>query len=159
MKRQKRKWSCATATVRNTLRAFGIYVAEHDIWPIAGLTQERGANEFGILDALRHFGVTAVEHRFNDRDEAWKWLHKTLQSGKFVILGVENWEHWVVALGSAGPSGVAIFDSSNFQNNTYENGTWVWKRRKLMYKWWNDRVHLGEGEGEDRLYAISVGKK
>jgi hypothetical protein len=61
-------------------------------------------------------------------------------------------------MGSAGAAGVTVFDSSNFKKNVYENGTHVWKRKKLMYKWWNDRVHLGEGEGEDRIYAISVWK-
>jgi hypothetical protein len=110
------------------------------------------------MSAVRHYGAKCAEHRFDNREEAWHWIHDTLQSGRFIILAVENWEHWVLAMGSAGAAGVTVFDSSNFKKNVYENGTHVWKRKKLMYKWWNDRVHLGEGEGEDRIYAISVWK-
>ena len=131
-------------------------VSEHDLWPLAG-TDQTGTNELGIIRALRAKGAKVAEHRFDDKDKAWKWIHKTLQNGRFIILATECWEHWVVALGSAGESGVVIFDSSNFKKNLYENGTHIWKKKKLMYMWRNNRVHIGE-ETENRIYAISVWK-
>ncbi len=109
------------------------------------------------MRALREWGLRAVQHRFDSKVEAWDWLHETLVEGKQVILAVENWEHWVVALGSAGQLGVVIFDSSNFKKNKYENGTHIWNKKQLFHKWWNDRKSIDD-ETESRIYAISVSR-
>ena len=109
------------------------------------------------MKALREWGFRAVEHHIDSKVEAWDWLHETLLEGKPVILCVENWEHWVVAFGSLGHLGVAIFDSNNFKNNKYENCTYVWDKKKLFYKWWNTRKSIDD-DTESRIYAISVSK-
>jgi len=154
VKRQKKPWSCGAAVVRNALRVFGIRVSEHDIWPVANTSKSYGTSEKGIITALRYWGCTVVDHHFDDKTEAWDWLHETLQEGRVVILAAENWEHWVLAIGSLGPNGVVVFDSSNFKNNVYENCTHILNKKKLMHKWYNDRKSISEDES--RIYAISV---
>ena len=152
VKRQKRVWSCGAAVVRNVFRIYGVRVAEHEIWPHSETTKEFGTSEHGILNALKVWEFSPRQHKFSDKEKAWEWLHGTLSLGYPVILAVENWEHWVLAIGSLGDLGVAIFDSSNFKVNTYENGCHVWSKKKLLYKWWNDRKHVDD----ERIYAISV---
>ena len=154
VKRQKKRWACGAAVVRNVFRVFGLRVAEHEIRGCAGSSQAFGTSESGILDALRAWGFRPLEHSFDCRQKALEWLHETLAAGQPVILAVENWEHWVLAMGSLGPSGIAIFDSSNFKVNVYENGAHVWPTKKLMHMWWNDRKSIGTKE--KRIYAISV---
>ena len=157
MKRQKSPWSCGAAVVRNALRVFKCRVSENEIRGIAGTTKQFGTSEKGILSAIRAYGFKAVEHHIDDKEEAWEWLHETLVEGKPVILCVENWEHWVVAIGSCGNTGIAVFDSSNFKVNLYENNTHVWDKKHLFHKWWNNRLSVDD-EVESRLYAIAVSK-
>lgn len=158
MKFQRNTWSCGAATVRNILRCFGLKVSELDIRTYSNTSKEFGTSENGIMDSIRAFGYTAVEHHFDDSSEAWEWLHDTLYSGKPVILAVENWEHWVAAIGSLGRTGIVVFDPSNFKVNKHENGTHVWDKKKLIHKWKNDRKSIDE-DNESRMYAISIGKK
>lgn len=158
MKSQRKPWSCGTAAVRNILRIYGKKVSEVSLWSSAGLTKEFGTSEHGIMEALGDNGFEAIEHHFSNKDEAWQWLHGALNEGRPVILAVECWEHWVVAIGSLGSTGVAIFDPSNWKYNLSENGTYVWDKKKLMYKWFNNRMSVCD-ETEKRLYAISVSKK
>jgi len=158
MKSQHKPWSCGTAAVRNILRIFGVKVSETSLWASAKLTKQFGTSEHGIMDALRDNDLVAVEHHFSDKNEAWRWLHGALSEGKPVILAVECWEHWVIAIGSLGNTGVAVFAPSNFKNNRYENGTYVWNKKKLMYKWFNNRISVCD-EKEQRIYDISVRKK
>jgi len=156
VKRQKKKWSCGAAVVRNTFRVFGVRVAEHEIRACAGTHQDYGTSEVGILKALRAWGFHPKQHSFDDKQKATEWLHETLANGQPVILAVENWEHWILAIGSLGTSGIAIFDSSNFKVNLYENGTHVWNDKKLIHMWWNDRKSITVDQ--KRIYAISVRK-
>jgi hypothetical protein len=166
MRLQERTWSCGAAAVRNALRAFGKRVSEADVRSAAesasGPVEKScgcahpGTCEHGVLAAIRHFGFTAVVHRWDTQSEAWEWLHETLQSGKVVILCVHDWEHWVLAFGSLGPTGVVVFDSSNFRYNIQEAGVHVWSRRHLM-ECWTNTVHTNEDK--TKMYAISVGKK
>lgn len=157
MKRQKSPWSCGAAVVRNALRVFSIRVSETEVRKCAGTSKKMGTNEQGIISAIRNWGFKATEHRFDSKAEAWDWLHQTLQEGHPVILAVENWEHWVTAIGSLGPTGVAVFDPANWKYNVDENSIHIWNKKTLLFKWWNDRKSVDD-ELESRMYAIAVKK-
>lgn len=152
MKFQKQKWSCGAATVRNCLRVFGVRVPESQIRKYANTSKEFGTNEHGIINALQEWGCTVSEIHYSSKNKAWIWLHDTLQSGRPVIMAIDNWEHWILAVGSLGGY-VCIFDSANFKYNKYENGCHVWDKEKTLYRWWNTRKNI---EGNNRIYAISV---
>ena len=155
MKFQEKIYSCGPATIRNTLRAFGHRVSEGQIRTLCGTTPEEGTDSPEMIYGLRELGYTVNEYASMNKKAAWQWLHGCLIHGKAVILCVHAWEHWVVAVGSFGDR-VTIIDSSNFEVNKAENGTHVWSKRYLMNRWWNARKSI---EGEDRLYAMAIGKK
>ena len=151
MKRQSKPWTCGPATVRNTLRAFGHKVSEDTISGLCSTTPN-GTDEMGITYALRHLGYQAEEYHSSSKSNSWAWLHGSLSTGSFVILCLESWEHWAVAIGRCGDR-ITIVDPSNFKYNVAELNTHVWARDWLMHKWWNARKAI---DGQDRLYAISV---
>ena len=151
MKRQSKPWKCGPATVRNTLRAFGVKVSEDTLSGLCGTTEE-GTDEDGIMHALKYYGYKVEEFQSNSKSNAWAWLHGNMSTGNFVILCLESWEHWVVAVGRCGDR-ITIVDPSNFKYNSSELNTHVWAKDWLMYKWWNARKSI---EGQDRLYAVSV---
>jgi len=156
MKSQQHPWTCGAAVVRNALRAFGKKVSEGEVRIQAGTTRDYGTSEHGIMNALRAFDMDFEEAGFHMTGEAWFWLHEQFEKGRTVITCVENWEHWVLALGSAGDR-IVIFDSSNWKYNIYENGTHLWDFDRMMFKWWNDRKSIEDGE--KRIYAISTWPK
>lgn len=154
MKYQSLQYKCGPGAIRNALRALGTKLGEDTISAACG-TDEGGTDDYEIIAGIRSFGFSANEFSSLDKRAAWDWLHGCLLHGKVVILCVEAWEHWVVAIGSNGDR-VVIIDSSNFKYNKAENGTHVWSKKHLMNKWWNARRSV---EGENRLYAIAVGRK
>jgi len=157
VKRQEYNWSCGAAAIRNAFRTFNHKVSEVEIRKYAETSKRFGTNEYGIIKAIREWEYKATEHRFNSKVEAWDWLHETLQQGHPVILAVENWEHWVTAIGSLGPTGVTVFDPSNWKCSVQENSTHIWDKKTLLFKWWNNRKSVDD-EFESRLYAIAVKK-
>lgn len=153
LKRQTTPWKCGPATVRNTLRAFGLKVGEDAISSLCGTTEE-GTDENGIMYALRSYGCTVTEYKSDSKKNAWQWLHGSLLHGEAVILCTQAWEHWIVCVGSLG-NRVVIVDSSNFKYNVSELNTHVWAKDWLLYQWWNARKSVPEEQS--RLYAIAVG--
>lgn len=154
MKRQTKPWKCGPATVRNTLRAFGHKVSEDVLTGLCGTTVE-GTDEQGIKAALRYYGYRVEEFSSNSKENGWAWLHGSMSNGNFVILCIENWNHWCVAIGRCGDR-VTIVDPSNSKYNVSELNTHVWSKEWLMYKWWNARKSVG---ADNRIYAISVSCK
>lgn len=155
MRRQAHPWSCGAASVVNAIRGLGYRISEFKVRSFSNTTKE-GTSETGIIEAIRCLGFSAVVFSTNSKNEAWEWLVEQMYVGKPVILCVENFEHWISAIGICG-NRITVFDPSNFKKNIHENGTHSWGRRYLMRKWYNTRVSLGPDE--PRLYAISVGKK
>lgn len=117
-----------------------------------------GTDEKGILNAIRHFGngsFSASGYNSGSRDAAWQWLHGTLIHGRVAILCINQWRHWVLAMG-VGAEGVIIFDPYPSKKNKSENGTFALGKTDLMRMWWNGSKKIGKGK---QLYAISLGKK
>lgn len=177
MHSQDYPWSCGAAAVRNALEAVGVVVSEQDVRREARTVSESecpgcaatvlrkggyvappdvehtcGTPEEGIIAALEAFDCGCDEIRTDDFDEAEEELHQALQEGSPVILCVDNWEHWVVAVGSLGQTGVAVFDCSNFKVNRMNSATYVWDSETLERKWRNSRKHVEE----ERMYGVIV---
>lgn len=154
MKPQSKPWKCGSATVRNILRCFGKKVSEDTCSVLCGTTEE-GTDEHGIIKALRHYNFHVVDFQTNSKQNGWSWLHGNLSNGYFVILAIENWEHWVACTGRCGDR-ITVVDPSNFKYNQQEYMTHVWDKPTLLAKWWNTRKNI---DGQDRIYGIAVGKK
>lgn len=157
MKRQLKSYSCGAASARNALKALGLDTSERSLWSLAGMTED-GVDEEGILRVMRAHGVVSTEHRFEDEHEAWQWIHQAIWNGSVILIAIDNWEHWVVVIGSAGYSGVVVFDPSNQSDIIDECGTFIWSYSELMTHWIMNEDE-SELDGESRIYAISCHRR
>jgi len=153
MKYQRSSWSCGAAAVVNAIRVFGTKVSEYKVRGLAGTTKE-GTDEVGIMNAVRALGFTAAPYTSDSSNNAFQWISGQLIHGSPVILCLDAWLHWAVAVGYLGDR-VVVIDSSNFSINKKENGVHIFTKNQLMRRWKNSRKSVTE----DRLYAIVVGKK
>lgn len=125
-------------------------MAERSVVPLAGTTEADGTGDDGICEAVRALGCTATPYETAEAKAAWGWLVDSLRVGRPVILCVDDWQHWVTALGMAGDR-VVVFDPANTAKNSAENGIFVGGKRELMRRW--------RGRRSDRFSGIAVGKK
>jgi ABC-type bacteriocin/lantibiotic exporter with double-glycine peptidase domain len=154
MRLQENSYSCGPAAIRNAFRVFGHKVSLKNIAAACGTTED-GTDDVEMLQGIRAFNYTATEYKANSKTEGWLWLHGCLTHDRVVILCINDWQHWVVCIGSLG-NRVVIFDSANYASNIKENGVKVWSKRHLMQAWWNANPNR---EGYPPLYAISISKK
>lgn len=151
MRYQRRKYACGAAAVVNTLRAFGVRVSEARIRKLAG-TDETGTSSVGLVTALRAFGLSVQEYSDNNAANSWRWLHGNLIHGRPVIVCVDNWQHWVTAIGSLSDR-VVLFDSVVTKRNASECGVHVLASARFMRKWRN-----GAASASCRYYGVSAGR-
>lgn len=178
MRIQQYEWSCGPAVVVNALRCFGVKVSENQVIPVAGTISpsrcphcrklkrsgipisirrssdecDVGTCENGVIDALTHFLPDSVleEYMSDSRDSGWAWLCGSLFLGNVVILCLDGFHHWALALGICGES-VILFDPDASASNVAEHGVFVLGKEALMYRWWARNV-------PENLYAISVSR-
>ncbi len=111
-------------------------------------TTPEGTGEQGVKQALRHYGLSVSEAGFDKASLGWEWLHGSLMHGRCVILCLDNWGHWSVALATLGDR-VVVIDPIRTKSNLSENGVHVLSHQRLMRRW--------RGPNKS-LYGISVGK-
>lgn len=151
MRFQSENYSCGAAAVVNALRCLGVKVPERRVSSVARTSEENGTDENGVMDAAREFGAAAAKFENVSQKDAWRWLKSSLLEGKPVILCIDNWQHWVTAVGLLGDGSVVIVDSANTVSNMSENGTHVMKRATFMKKWKHRNMN--------QFFGISISKK
>ena len=149
MRFQDKPGTCGEAAVVNTLRAFGIKLSEKKVCKQTE-TDEHGTNEFGIMPALRYFGLTVEEFKGTKPTISWQWLHGALMHGRVIILCVDSWNHWVAAIGTL-QDRIIIVDSSCTKANQAENGVHVLSRSRLLRRW-------AMKGGDCKYYGIAAGR-
>lgn len=146
---QGESWSCGPASVVNACRSFGIKLDERRIRSLAG-TSIRGTDDFEMIAAIRALGLTASPSHTRDAKSAWAFLRSNLISGRPVILCINQWDHWVSAVGLIGNS-IVLVDPARTVRNKAENGVSVLGRNKLLKRW--------RCKGEQiPFYGIAVGR-
>jgi ABC-type bacteriocin/lantibiotic exporter with double-glycine peptidase domain len=146
MRFQRDAYSCGIFAIMNALRAVGVKVSEKRVRAHSATTEEHGTNEHGVLNALERIGFKSEEIRATGKNEAWKKLSESLESGRPVILSVDSDRHWVAAVGLCGDF-VVVFDSQRTQKVKDENGSIVYGKKNLLRRW--------SCKG-DRFFGISV---
>lgn len=154
MRFQRSGWSCGPTAVVNAGLALGV-VLDYGVVVEASGARTAGASEDGLLQALRHLGMSARPFTSDNRNEAWAWLRGELIGGRAIIMCVSSWTHWVATVGLIGDR-VILVDSSRSKRNKRENGVHSVSHTSLMRRWWNARRWA---DGERRLYAICVGRQ
>lgn len=149
MRYQECSWSCGAAAFVNACRALGRRVSERRARSLCGTT-EQGTDEAELIAAARELGLTATEFKGSDKGAAWAYVRAQLLEGHPSLLCVDQWQHWITAIGIIGDK-VILIDSANTVKNTAENGVWTMNRNELG-KRWRSRDPL------EPFYVLTLGK-
>jgi ABC-type bacteriocin/lantibiotic exporter with double-glycine peptidase domain len=148
---QERKFSCGPAACRAALYVLGHNVTEAALRKYAGTTPE-GTDEKGIMRAINHYGHRTKEFQAESLKHSWSWLKKALGQGKPVLLCVDQWDHWIAAVGRLGGK-IIIFDPDSSQGRKKYSGLKVYNEHDLGKRW-----KFTETTGSSSYYAISITK-
>lgn len=150
MRFQQLSWSCGPAAVVNAARAVGKRIAESRVRKLSGTTKRDGTDEHGLITGIRGAGLTATPHWSTIDTTAWAFVRSNVLDGRPCLLCIDNWGHWVTAIGLVGDH-VLIADPTSATINQNENGIHSFARRQLIKRW----KHRLE---EEPFYAIAVGR-
>lgn len=136
---------CGPAALTNALEVFGKRVNQDDIVKLSGtknITEGLSMNQ--ICRAAKKLGFYATPKKTRDFRTAWDYLTNDMFFWGFPnILCVDNWSHWVTAVGGIGVNcnKVLVADAADEEYVRYYSYTELEKR-------WNYKK---------RFYGISVG--
>lgn len=101
MRLQEFKPGCGAGSIANALLAMGEHQFQEVIWNVAGGTAD-GLAPGRLLSGLDTLGYLGRELGFRAPTPALRALRRLLGKGTPVILCVDDWEHWVTAIGVLG---------------------------------------------------------
>jgi hypothetical protein len=154
---QKTSWFCAPASVQNALFVMGRKVSQDRLALAGGTTEEDGTDEEGVKRMVLWAGFSPDEHATDTASEATAWLRSSLVAGgRPVVLCVDRWGHWVVAIGVLGLDRVVLFDPARYRHNTDRLGTYTLPYNKLLKRW---RAAHRVARSEPAYYGIGIGGK
>lgn len=149
MRFQRAHYTCGPASLVNAATALGLSVSEYHVEELCSTTERSGTNEHGMFNAAKAIGLQAQQFEFNSPEAAWFWLVGCMGGGIPVILCVEKWEHYVVAVGRLGDS-IIVIDSQQEYSNMIENGIKVMPRTKFLEYW------RYQEEARERYWGIAL---
>ncbi len=94
---QSNTWLCGPFALKHALLALGVKADERHIAALAG-TDQTGTDETELARAARHFGYELGFARHREAESARGDLVRFLAAGVPVLLCIEQWDHWVVAV-------------------------------------------------------------
>jgi hypothetical protein len=101
MRLQEFKPGCGAGSIANALLAMGEHQFQEVIWTVAGGSSD-GLAPGRLLSGLDTLGYLGRELGFRVPGSALRALRRLLGAGTPVILCVDDWEHWVTAIGVLG---------------------------------------------------------
>lgn len=155
MKYQKTEYNCGPAAVQNALALLGERVSQDRLAAAAGTTEEAGTDEHGIKQAIIAAGRTYDEHATDLDGLAFGWLWYSLLVGRPVVLCVDRWSHWVVAVGVLGRR-IVLFDPARYRHNTDRLGTFSLPKDRFLKRW---KAAHRVARSEPAFYGIAVGER
>ena len=141
---QERKYSCGAASLKYALCVLGFSPREEHLRRLARTTW-RGTSSRPLMAAARRFGLEAKQRHFLEDEwhEARDWLQGELSAGRPVILDVEGFAHYVVAVQTlAGRVLIIDPEGGRMDGEAYADVVLCADRR--LKSWWLS----GEEEGE-----------
>ncbi|HEX9631615.1 MAG TPA: hypothetical protein VGA02_04040 [Gemmatimonadales bacterium] len=107
---QPNSWQCGPFALKHGLLAHGVFVHEADITKVAGTTETDGTDDRQLARAAQAFGGVLQCRRYRTAFGARRALRRLLAAQVPVLLCVDQWDHWVTAVG-ADAQHVAVLDS------------------------------------------------
>jgi hypothetical protein len=94
---QPNTWLCGPFALKHALLMLGVRADERHLATLAG-TDTSGTDEAELARAARHFGCDLGFLRRRDAEVARRDLVRLLAARVPVLLCIEQWDHWVVAV-------------------------------------------------------------
>ena len=94
---QPNTWLCGPFALKHALLVLGVSADERHLAKLAG-TDQTGTDEIELARAARHFGCELGFVRQREPEPARRDLARFLTTGLPVLLCIEQWDHWVVAV-------------------------------------------------------------
>jgi ABC-type bacteriocin/lantibiotic exporter with double-glycine peptidase domain len=138
VKYQRTEYYCGPASVQGALAILGVKYSQDALARCAGTSEAHGTDEDGIKRMMFHAGRVPDELATDSELVAFGWLWHSLLYGRPVVLCVDRWQHWVVAVGLIGKR-VVLFDPARYRHNTARLGTFSLPRGKLLKRWFAAR--------------------
>jgi len=143
MRAQQRNYTCGLAAVANALECLGIKRTQQQIGKLCYSDPMNGTSEIEIQRALLACGAHVDEWEHKQAPRSWDWLFTRLFAGQPVILCVDDFQHWVTAVGLLGQS-VIVFDPA------LGAGLRIYQKKGLLTRW-----RLGSGGPSFYGFAVS----
>ncbi len=146
---QNYTWSCGATALVNAAIALGVHnITEEKAIAAAGSNPE-GTNVEDLQKAFTTLELDHEEYASEHIGQSWDWLRGCLLAGYPVLLCLDNWDHWITAIGITGPSVVYVDPDGYDRGVRTENGVFVVEKTELMNRWCH--------ETEDKqCYGIKV---
>lgn len=107
---QPNSWQCGPFALKHGLLAHGVFVHEAEITKVAGTSETEGTDDRQLMRAALAFGGVLQFHRYHTALAARRALSRLLTANTPVLLCVDQWDHWVTAVG-ADRHHVVVMDS------------------------------------------------
>jgi hypothetical protein len=135
--------SCGAASLKYALCLMGFSSREEQLRRLAHTTW-RGTPTQPLLAAARRFGLEPRLRAFGEREwvEARAWLRRELAEGHPVILDVEGFNHYVLAVRTLGPR-VVIINPEGATLRGLDYAQIVLAADWRLRSWWLSKDHAG----------------
>lgn len=97
---QPNSWQCGPFALKHGLLAYGIFAHEDALAKAAGSTETNGTDERQLRATARGYGCTLQVERYHSAFTARRALERLLADHTPVLLCVDQWDHWVTAVGA-----------------------------------------------------------
>lgn len=156
---QPNSWQCGPFALKHGLLAYGIFAHENAIADAAGSSEALGTDERQLCDTAREYGCIMGVERYHSAFTARRALTRLLADHTPVLLCIDQWDHWVTAVG-ADDTHLVVLDSHYdtvvrlepwepyLRRIGYQHRPWKWGPRLA---WYDLHPLLARGETGMRL--------
>ncbi len=107
---QPNSWQCGPFALKHGLLAYGIFAHEDMLAKAAGSTVEWGTDDGQLAETARDYGCKLLVERYRTASFTRRALRRYLAVHTPVLLCLDQWDHWVTAVG-ADDTHVVVLDS------------------------------------------------
>jgi len=141
---QPNSWQCGPFALKHGLLAHGIFAHEDRLAQSAGSTQEDGTDDGQLIATALEYGCVLQLRRLHTARAARRALTALLADHTPVLLCVDQWDHWVTAVG-ADDTHIVVLDSHYdtvvrvepwglfLRRVGYRHRAWSWGPRVTWY--------------------------
>lgn len=147
--KQKTHFSCGAACFRNLLSLWGCRMTEKKARRICN-TNRLGTDEKDLMSVCKYMKYNFKELKITRRkygSKAFCRLIYLLKKGYKVILCVDNFSHWVLAIGHRKRKIIIVDSEKGIQLIKYFN------RERLLNRWWGSDKKCFE---KSQYYGLAI---